>query len=584
MSWQEAYKQWSSFSDLEPSLKKQLEHLSRNQKQLEDAFYTKLSFGTAGIRGELGPGPNRMNIYTVRKASEGLAHYIDTFGEVAKARGVVIAYDSRHQSEEFAKEAARTLHYHGIQVYVFESLRSTPELSFAVRYLHAFSGIVITASHNPKEYNGFKVYGSDGCQVSLEGAEAITNHVNKIKNELQIDVSSLEELESSNLYHEIGGELDEAYLQQVEKLVLRPDVIEQVASDFTIVYSPLHGTGNRPVREVLKRSGFKDIHIVKEQELPDPDFPTVTFPNPEENAAFELAIRDGKRYSADILLATDPDADRVGLATKNREGIYTVLTGNQIGVLILHYLITQKKAAGILSQNYKLLKTIVTSELGRVIADAYGLETIDTLTGFKFIGEKISEFEKSGEDKFLFGYEESYGYLAADFVRDKDAVQTCLLIAEVAAYYKLREMNLFDALDEIYRKYGYYKESLKSLTLKGKDGIEQIGQIMTQFRENPFLKLAGKEVEWIEDYQQGVKINVLTKETDKLTLPQSNVVKYIFTDGAWICIRPSGTEPKIKFYFGVNETSHMQADEALLALQNELNIYLENKSIKLVNE
>ena len=570
MRWQTVYEKWRTHQDLDEALQTQLASMKSDTTLLEDSFYTNLAFGTAGIRGEIGVGPNRMNIYTVRKATVGLGRYIENLGEEAKTRGVVIAHDSRHLSPEFAREAARTLVQQGIQVYLFDSLRTTPELSFAVRYVYAVSGIVITASHNPKEYNGYKVYGSDGCQITSDAARQITEQVNLVEDELTIPVASVEALETSPLFEKIGNKVDQAYLKALENITIQSEVIEQVADDFKIVYTPLHGTGNLPVRKSLANAGFKHVQVVREQELPDSEFSTVVYPNPEEHAAFELAIRDGEEIGADILLATDPDADRVGVAVRNNQGIFEVLTGNQVGALLLNYLITQKKANGTLDENATVLKTIVTSELGSDIARDHGIDTIDTLTGFKYIGEQINEFERTGKRSFLFGYEESYGYLIGDFVRDKDAVQTCLLIAEVAAYYKTRSMSLFDGLQELFETYGYYQEHLESLTLKGKEGIEQIQKILKDFREQPPKEFAGKSVAIIEDYESSKRLIVDEGKEETIDLPTANVLKYHLTNGAWICVRPSGTEPKIKFYVGVKEATAEQSKQLIEELVNQL--------------
>ncbi|GGA65177.1 phospho-sugar mutase [Ornithinibacillus halotolerans] len=567
MTWRESFNKWNEYSNLDLELKGQLDEIVSDEKLLEDCFYKNLEFGTGGIRGEIGPGTNRMNIYTIRKASEGLARYIEEHGDVAKSRGVVIAYDCRHKSPEFAMEAAKTLGKHGIQTYVFESLRPTPELSFAVRYLHAFSGIVITASHNPPEYNGYKVYGEDGAQYPPAIAEEIIKRVNEVEDELSVEVVDETELKEAGLLSIIGDTVDRAYLKQLESIVINKDIIDSVSDDLGIVYTPLHGTGNTFVREGLHAIGFNRVEVVKEQEMPDPNFSTVKSPNPEEHAAFELAIEYGKKSNADILLGTDPDADRVGVAALDKDGEYQVLSGNQTGALLLHYLITEKKKKGLIPENAVMLKTIVTSEMGRDIASAYDVETIDTLTGFKFIGEKIREFEASGEKSFLFGYEESYGCLVSDFVRDKDAVQACLMIAEVAAYYKAKNMTLFDALDEIYKEFGYYQEALESLTLKGKDGVEKISEIMDAFRVNPPSEIAGKKVLVVEDYKVGERTIVEDGSVEVIELPKSNVLKFKLEDGAWVCLRPSGTEPKIKFYFGVREGSADESKQVLVLLK-----------------
>ncbi|WP_112181934.1 phospho-sugar mutase [Paraliobacillus zengyii] len=570
MDWKVNFQKWNQYEQLDTELKQQLADISTDDKLSEDSFYKELEFGTGGMRGELGPGTNRMNIYTIRKACEGLARYIEENGEKAKTRGVVIAYDCRYKSSLFAMEAAKTLGEHGIQTYVFDSLRATPELSFAVRYLHAYSGIVITASHNPPEYNGFKVYGNDGGQIPPEAAEVIISKVNAVENELEVKVADEAGLKDTGLLQMIGEKVDQAYQKQLESIIVNRENVKKVANDFKIIYTPLHGTGNIPVRDGLKRMGFKNIEIVKDQELPDPNFSTVKSPNPEEHAAFELAIEQGKKNGADILLATDPDADRVGVAVKDESGNYQVLSGNQVGALLLNYLITEKKRQGKLSSNATVLKTIVTSEIGRDIATKHGLETIDTLTGFKFIGEKIKEFEASSEKSFLFGYEESYGYLIGDFVRDKDAVQSCMLIAEVAAYYKAQGKTLYQGLLAIFEEYGYYYESLQSLTLKGKDGAEQIQGLLSEFRNNPPATIANQKVVTIEDYQASVRKLVASNQTETIELPKSNVLKYKLADGSWFCLRPSGTEPKIKFYFAVTGDTLETTKEKLQLVESEV--------------
>ena len=568
MDWQTNYTKWKKYEHLEIELKRHLESLGHQTKQLEDCFYKNLEFGTGGIRGEIGPGTNRINIYTIRKAAEGLARYIEVNGDEAKKRGVVIAYDSRYKSSEFAMEAAKTLGYHGIHTYVFESLRSTPELSFAVRHLQAFSGIVITASHNPAEYNGFKVYGQDGAQIGPLMAEEIIAKVNKVDDELRVAVEEKDVLKEKGLLTIIGNEVDEAYLKQLDKITLNKNLISKMAEDLKIIYTPLHGTGNIPVRNGLLAAGFKNVQVVKEQELPDSNFSTVASPNPEEHEAFELAIKYGEKYQADILMGTDPDTDRVGVAAKNQNGQFQILSGNQVGALLLHYLISEKKKQGILKENDTVLKTIVTSEIGSAIAASYGLQTIDTLTGFKYIGEKIKEFEEQDANSFLFGYEESYGYLISDFVRDKDAIQSCVLVAEVAAYYKSLGMSLYEGLQQLFEEYGYYRESLKSLTLKGKDGIEQINKMLTQFRENPPKELAGLMVTVIEDYQSSKRTFTTEGSVEMMKLPKSNVIKFKMENGSWFCLRPSGTEPKIKFYFGVKESTLEKSETAIGELEN----------------
>ncbi|MEM5016258.1 phospho-sugar mutase [Metabacillus indicus] len=566
MNWNEQLEKWLAFDQLEEDLKTSLLQIQHDPKRAEDSFYKNAEFGTGGIRGELGPGTNRLNTYTIRKATEGLAKYIEDQGELAKTRGVVVAYDSRHKSPEFALEVAKTLGHHGITTYVFDELRPTPELSFAVRYLNAFAGIVITASHNPPEYNGFKVYGEDGGQLPPGAVDQISAYIDTIENELLIPVSDEQTLLDEGLLIYIGEKVDAAYLQQLKTIQLN----ETAGSDLKIVFTPLHGTANKLVRRGLESFGFEHVTVVKEQELPDPDFSTVTSPNPEEHEAFELAIQYGKELDADILMGTDPDADRLGVAVKNSEGEYVVLTGNQMGALMLHYLLSQKKAKGLLPENGVVVKTIVTSEIGRAIAESFGIPTIDTLTGFKFIGEKINEFEKSGEYVYQFGYEESYGYLIGDFVRDKDAVQSALFAAEVAAHYKTKGMSMYEGLLEIFAEYGFYQESLQSLTLKGKDGAEQIQSIMTSFRDNPPVEIAGLKVSVVEDYESSKKVYTVSGITKTINLPKSNVLKYYLEDESWFTLRPSGTEPKAKFYFGVKGDSLEKSQESLKAIQDAL--------------
>ncbi|WP_434686170.1 phospho-sugar mutase [Bacillus velezensis] len=564
MSWSKSYERWNQAEQLDSELKKLLADAEGNEQLLEDFFYKNLEFGTGGMRGEIGPGTNRMNIYTVRKASAGLAAYIAKQGEDAKKRGVAIAYDSRHKSPEFAMEAAKTLASQGIQTYVFDELRPTPELSFAVRKLNAYAGIVVTASHNPPEYNGYKVYGDDGAQLPPKEADIVIAEVNAIENELTIQVEDEQSLKEKGLIKIIGEEIDKPYTEKLTSISVHPELSDEV--DVSVVFTPLHGTANKPVRRGLEALGYKNVTVVKEQELPDPDFSTVKSPNPEEHAAFEYAIKFGEEQNADILVATDPDADRLGIAVKNSEGKYTVLTGNQTGALLLHYLLSEKKKQGTLPENGVVMKTIVTSELGRAVASSFGLDTVDTLTGFKFIGEKIKEYEKSGQYTFQFGYEESYGYLIGDFARDKDAIQAALLAVEVCAFYKKQGMSLYDALLSIFKEYGYYREGLKSLTLKGKQGAEQISAILTSFRNDPPKQMAGKQITQAEDYSTGKRTVFADHHEEDIDLPKSNVLKYFLEDGSWFCLRPSGTEPKVKFYFAVKGTSLQDSEQRLAAL------------------
>ncbi|GAE30052.1 phosphomannomutase [Halalkalibacter hemicellulosilyticusJCM 9152] len=570
MDWRTQYEKWAKYSALEEELKQLLEQLRGNNEVLEDSFYKNLEFGTGGMRGEIGPGTNRMNTYTIRRAAEGLARYIENQGQEAKERGVAIAFDSRHKSKEFALETALTLGNHGIQSYLFHDLRPTPELSFAVRYLKAAGGVVITASHNPPEYNGFKVYGDDGGQLPPGPAEELVQYVNSVENELEIPVADEMELKGNQLLKIVSEDIDEAYNEALSSILVQKELIEEEAHNVKIIFTPLHGAANIPVRRALESNGFTNLTVVPEQELPDPNFSTVSSPNPEEHAAFKLAMELGEKEQADVLLATDPDGDRVGVAVKNNEDQYVVLTGNQTGALMLDYLLTQKEHQNMLPENGAVLKTIVTSEIGRAIAERFHLTTIDTLTGFKFIGEKIKQYQETGQHQFLFGYEESYGYLIGDFVRDKDAVQACLFAAELATYYKTRQMTLYDGLLEMFAKYGFYQEGLESLTLKGKAGVEKIQHILANFRNEPPKMMGGQAVVSVEDYETSIVTELETNEKTDITLPKSNVLKYKLADGSWFCIRPSGTEPKVKFYFGVNKSSLAESQQALETLKTDV--------------
>ncbi|MFL0492156.1 MULTISPECIES: phospho-sugar mutase [Bacillus] len=570
MNWKQEFSRWLSYAELDVELKEQLENMKQDEKKIEDSFYKNLEFGTGGMRGELGAGTNRLNVYTVRKATQGLAKFIGKLGEEAKKRGVVVAYDSRHKSPEFAMEVAATLGAHGITTYVFESLRPTPVLSFAVRHLHTVSGIVLTASHNPPEYNGYKVYGEDGGQLPPKEADELISYVDAVEDELTVEVADVEQLKADGLLHIIGQEVDDAYAVELNNVIINKEMVQKVGKDLKIVFTPLHGTSNISVRRGLEEVGFTDVTVVKEQELPDPNFSTVKSPNPEEHAAFEYAIRDGEKIGADVLIATDPDADRLGVAVRNHDGEFQVLTGNQTGALMLDYLLSQKKENGTLPENGVVLKTIVTSEIGRTIAKAYGLDTVDTLTGFKFIGEKIKQYEESGQYEFQFGYEESYGYLIRPFCRDKDAVQSVLFACEVAAYYKAQGKTLYDGLLEVFEKYGFFREDLVSLTLKGKDGAEQIQEMMATFRENPPKEVAGLTVVAVEDYKASIVTSLQDGHKEEIHLPKSNVLKYQLEDGSWFCLRPSGTEPKIKFYFGVQDNSLQNSEQKLLTIKEDI--------------
>ncbi|OIJ21415.1 phosphoglucomutase [Anaerobacillus alkalidiazotrophicus] len=570
MGWKSTYEVWVNHEGLDSELKVQLEQMSGNDQLIEDCFYKNLEFGTGGMRGEIGVGTNRMNVYTIRKAAEGLAQYIISNGATAMEKGVAIAYDNRFKSKEFALESALTLGKHGIKTYLFKNLRPTPELSFAVRTLQAFSGIVITASHNPPEYNGFKVYGDDGAQLTPDAAIELVQKVNEVENELLVEIANKEELIDSGLLVMIEEEIDNEYVEKLKTVVVNEELVQKHGQDVKIVFTPLHGTATLPVQRAFEAVGFTNYEIIEEQAIPDPKFSTVKSPNPEEHAAFEMAIQYGEKSNADVLIATDPDADRVGVAVKNPDGQYVVLTGNQTGALMLEYLLSQKQSQGVLPENGIVIKTIVTSELGRVIANHYNLSALDTLTGFKFIGEKIKEYEVTKEHTFLFGYEESYGYLVKDFARDKDAIQAVLLAAELAAFYKSQNKTMYEGLIEVFEKYGYYLEGLHSITLKGKTGIEKMNTIITSLRENPPTEFAGMKVVSVEDYLTKKRTKVESGSVEDIDLPKSNVLKYILEGDSWVCVRPSGTEPKIKFYMGTTSSSLAQSKNQLEELKTAL--------------
>ncbi|MEQ6854602.1 phospho-sugar mutase [Lysinibacillus capsici] len=543
----------------------ELTAIKGNTAEITERFYQRIPFGTGGIRGKLGAGINRINVHTIRLVAEGLARQIAAQGDNAKLRGVVIAYDTRHFSKEFAYETAGVLASHGIQSYVFSESRPTPELSFGVRYLAAFAGVVITASHNPKEYNGFKVYGEDGAQLTPQIANQIEAYMNDVEDIFEINSLEKSELPTSGYCVEILDNLDDSYAQALKKLSLRPTV----QKDVSIVYTPLHGAGLVPTMRGLKEFGFTNVHIVTEQAKQDGEFPTVAYPNPEESVAFKMSIELGQKVNANLLLATDPDADRLGVAIWSGDK-YKLLTGNQLGALLLYYILKTHKENGTLPANAAMIKTIVTSELGTMIADSFGVTTINTLTGFKYIAEQIAEFEATGSHTFLFGYEESYGYLAGDFVRDKDAVQIALLTAEMVAFYKEQNKSLLDALEMLYEQFGYFQEKLISFTFDGLQGQQMISSIMHTFRENQPKYFADIEVIRFEDYQSG---QVKGKEAI-LALPKADVLKYILKDGSWICIRPSGTEPKCKFYIGVRNENEATAHQTIQQIEQSLQALL----------
>lgn len=550
MNYKESYKFWCESDYFDEKTKKELHEICEDEAEIQERFYKELAFGTGGLRGVLGAGTNRMNIYTVRKATQGLANFI--LMEKGSDRGVAIAYDSRNMSPEFADEAALCLAANGIKAYVFESLRPTPELSFTVRELGCIGGIVITASHNPPEYNGYKVYWEDGAQITAPKDREIITEINKISHLGQVKTMKKESAVKEGLYITIGKELDDRYIEEVKKLSIHPEIIRKVADQIKIVYSPLHGTGNLPVRRILSELGFTNVYVVPEQELPDGNFSTVAYPNPEDPKAFSLALALARKVDADIVLTTDPDADRLGVYAKDREtGEYISFTGNMSGTVIAEYILSQRKEAGTLPLNGALVKTIVTTNMANVMAREYHVHLIEVLTGFKYIGEQIKLFEENGTYEYLFGMEESYGCLVGTHARDKDAVAAVMAICEVAAHCKNRGITLWDYMKVMYRKYGYFKEDMEALTLKGKDGTEKIQKVMENMRWNPPKELGGMKVLVVRDYETGIRKELSSGATSKIALPKSNVLYYELENDAWCCARPSGTEPKIKFYMGV---------------------------------
>ena len=570
MSWKDVVIKWEKFEGLEDYLKTQLENFSEKEK--EEAFYAPLEFGTAGMRGIVGPGVNRMNIYTVRQATEGLARLIETYGEEAKKRGVAIAHDSRHFSPEFALESAKVLVKHGIKAYVFEDLRPTPELSYAVRHLHTFAGIMITASHNPAAYNGYKVYGEDGGQMPPKDADALTEFVRQVENPLAVDVVTKEELEQSALFEWIGEAVDAAYLEEIKSVSVNPALLSNT-KDLSVVYTPLHGTGLMLTKRALDQAGFTGLQVVSEQAVPDGDFTTVKSPNPEEAGAFEYAIRLGEETKADVLLATDPDADRMGAAVRQPDGTYQVITGNQIAAILLDYLLFAHQKAGTLPTNAAAVKSIVSSELPTVIAEHYGAKMVNVLTGFKFIAEQIKNYEETNAHTFMFGFEESYGYLVQPFVRDKDAIQAVLLLTEVAAHFKSEGKTLYDGLQALYEKYGYFLEKTISITVQGLEGPAKIKALLDGLRKEVPSNFGGIKVALAQDFAVNQQVDA-EGIVSEIGLPTSNVLKYILEDGSWIAVRPSGTEPKIKFYMGVKSTSQEEAEEKLAKFQKDLDAYI----------
>nr|WP_317377854.1 phospho-sugar mutase [uncultured Faecalimonas sp.] len=560
MDYQERYREWLENDYFDADTKAELTAIKEDDNEIKERFYKDLEFGTAGLRGVIGAGTNRMNIYTVRKATQGLANYI--LKNKAEARGVAIAYDSRRMSPEFADESALCLAANGIKAYVFESLRPTPELSFAVRKLNCIAGINITASHNPPEYNGYKVYWEDGAQITPPHDTGIMAEVVAVTDYAAVKTMDLEAAKEAGLYEVIGEAVDDAYMEELKKQVIHQDAIDQMNKDLKIVYSPLHGTGNIPVRRILKELGFENVYVVKEQELPDGNFPTVSYPNPEAKEAFELGLKLAEEVDADLVLATDPDADRLGVYVKDtKSGSYKVLTGNMSGCLLADYEISQRKAVKGLPEDGCLIKSIVTSNMAKAIAESYDVKLIDVLTGFKFIGQQILEFEKTGKGTYLFGFEESYGCLIGTYARDKDAVVATMALCEAAAYYKTLGKTLWDAMIDMYEKYGYYKDDIQSITLKGIEGLEKIQNILETLRKEPPARIGEYEVQRARDYKAGTITDLKTGETSGTGLPSSNVLYYELENDAWVCVRPSGTEPKVKFYYGIKGTSLENADE-----------------------
>ena len=571
MSYTENYQKWLDFAELPAYLHDEL--VAMDEKTKEDAFYTNLEFGTAGMRGLIGAGTNRINIYVVRQATEGLARLIESKGGNEKERGVAIAYDSRHFSPEFAFESAAVLAKHGIKSYVFESLRPTPELSFAVRQLNCFAGIMITASHNPAPFNGYKVYGEDGGQMPPHDADALTTYIRAIDNPFAVEVADVETEKASGLIEVIGEAVDAEYLKEVKDVNINPALIEEFGKDMKIVYTPLHGTGEMLARRALAQAGFDSVQVVEAQATPDPDFSTVKSPNPESQAAFALSEELGRQVGADVLVATDPDADRVGVEVLQKDGSYLNLSGNQIGAIMAKYILEAHKNAGTLPENAALCKSIVSTDLVTKIAESYGATMFNVLTGFKFIAEKIQEFEEKHNHTYMMGFEESFGYLIKPFVRDKDAIQAVLVVAELAAYYRSRGLTLADGIEEIYKEYGYYAEKTISVTLSGVDGAEQIKAIMAKFRENGPKEWNSTEITVVEDFKAQTS-TAADGTVTALTTPPSDVLKYTLADGSWIAVRPSGTEPKIKFYIAVVSESNEDSQAKIANIEDEINAFV----------
>lgn len=579
MDYKMVYQDWLDNPYFDEATKAELKAIENDENEIKERFYMDLEFGTAGLRGIIGAGTNRMNIYVVRKTTQGLANYIKSVGK--EGQGVVIAYDSRRMSPEFAKEAALCLAANGIKAYIFESLRPTPELSFALRHLGCVAGINITASHNPPEYNGYKVYWEDGAQITPPHDTGIMGEVKKVTDYNTVLTMDEEAASAAGVYEVIGAAIDDAYIAELKKQVLHADAIEKEGKNLKIVYSPLHGTGNIPARRILKELGFENVHVVKEQELPDGEFPTVSYPNPEADEAFDLGLKLAKEIDADLVLATDPDADRLGVRVKDKDGVYHNLTGNMSGCLLADYEIGQRAALKGLPDDGALIKTIVTSNLADAIAKGYGVRLIEVLTGFKFIGQQILGFEKKKKGTYLFGFEESYGCLIGTYARDKDAIVATMALCEAAAYYKTQGKTLWDAMIDMYEKYGYYKDDIQSITLKGIEGLKKIQGIMGLLREKPPVQIGDYKVTVIRDYKADTVKDLETEEVTPTGLPSSNVLYYELTDDAWLCVRPSGTEPKVKFYYGIKGTSLEDADQKSAALGQEVVTMVNNMMAEL---
>ena len=576
MDYKNVYNEWINDDYFDKDTREELLNIKDNEKEIEDRFYKDLEFGTGGLRGIIGAGTNRINIYTVSKATQGLANYILDQKEYSKEKGVSIGYDSRFMSKEFAQITALVLNGNGIKTYLFDELRPTPMVSFAIRELNCIAGVVITASHNPPEYNGYKIYGEDGGQVPFPKDTEIIAYVNNVKDFKTIKKLEKEQAIKGGLFNIIGKEIDEKYDENVLKQLVNKEVIEKASDNLKIVYTPIHGTGNKPVRRILEKAGFKNVNIVKEQEQPDSKFSTVDYPNPEDPNAFKLALKLANEIDADIIVGTDPDADRVGTIVKNNKGEYVILTGNMMGVLLTDYILSQRKLKGTLSNKGAIISTVVSSNMTEKIAKSYNVDYFNVLTGFKFIGEKIKQFEQTKSNEYIFGFEESYGCLAGTYARDKDAVVATMLICELAAFYKNQGITLYEGLQEIYKKYGYFKENIKSITLKGIDGLKDMDKIMTYLRTSTPTNVNEKQVIEIRDYKSGEIKDLVGNKVSDTNLPKSNVLYFSLSDKSWFCVRPSGTEPKIKIYFGVEENSENDADNKLKSLINNVMNLIEN--------